>query len=294
MNITEFAMFKIMAGKGGGGGADDSIVGTWVFNERLTSAITDIDSQEKFNKLFDEGYHFSVKGYAIYPEGQIPIETIQCVYFAQYYEMDEFIYNAGRIEVAEQNDAIGYNSDDGWIGSREIVITEQPAPEVATWLKANATKVSGGSNEPESPAASEGLAFTLKDDGTYDLSGIGTCTDTNIVIPSMVDGISVTSINMTGNESVFEDNSSIESIVIPDSVTHLYSFCYRLPNLKSIFIPKSVVTLPSIGLSDDVPNLTYYCEAESKPEGWHDYWNLDGFTAIPVVWGYNPEQVSLR
>ncbi len=41
---------------------------------------------------------------------------------------------------------------------------------------------------------SEGLEYTLKEDGTYAVSGIGTCTDTDIVIPSMYNGEAVTAI----------------------------------------------------------------------------------------------------
>jgi len=30
--------------------------------------------------------------------------------------------------------------------------------------------------------------------------------------------------------------------------------------------------------------LTIYCQAQSKPSGWHKYWNLSN---CPVVWGYS-------
>ena len=42
--------------------------------------------------------------------------------------------------------------------------------------------------------ASKGLAFTLLNDGTYEVSGIGSCTDTEIVIPSVYNDKPVTSI----------------------------------------------------------------------------------------------------
>ena len=41
---------------------------------------------------------------------------------------------------------------------------------------------------------SKGLAFTLLDDGTYEVSGIGSCTDTEIVISSVYNDKPVTSI----------------------------------------------------------------------------------------------------
>ena len=42
--------------------------------------------------------------------------------------------------------------------------------------------------------ASKGLAFTLLDDGTYEVSGIGSCTDTEIIISSVYNDKPVTSI----------------------------------------------------------------------------------------------------
>ena len=51
----------------------------------------------------------------------------------------------------------------------------------------------GGSGENE--AVSEGLAYALNDDGAgYTVTGIGECTDTELVIPAMYNGLPVTSI----------------------------------------------------------------------------------------------------
>ena len=64
---------------------------------------------------------------------------------------------------------------------------------------------------------SRGLAFTLLNDGTYEVSGIGSCTDTEIVILSVYNDKPVTSI---GNEA-FYGCSGLTSITIPDSVTSI-------------------------------------------------------------------------
>ena len=86
---------------------------------------------------------------------------------------------------------------------------------------------SSGSSESESSSSqsgqqealkpSEGLEFTLQNDGTYCVTGIGTCTDTDVVIPASVDGIKVTAIG----SSAFKDCTSLTGIVIPDSVTSI-------------------------------------------------------------------------
>ena len=68
--------------------------------------------------------------------------------------------------------------------------------------------------------ASEGLEFELNSDGeSYSVVGIGTCTDSNVVIPSMYNNMPVTSI---GSEAFF-DCDSLVSVVIGDSVTSIGS-----------------------------------------------------------------------
>lgn len=87
---------------------------------------------------------------------------------------------------------------------------------------------------------SEGLAYTLKDNGEYEVSGIGACTDTDIIIPSVYDGHRVTSIGARA----FDSCSNLTSIVIPDSVTSIgFSAFIRCSNLTSVVIPKGVTEI---------------------------------------------------
>ncbi|MBP3494995.1 MAG: leucine-rich repeat protein [Clostridia bacterium] len=65
---------------------------------------------------------------------------------------------------------------------------------------------------------SEGLEFGLVyETNTYELLGLGTCKDTEIVVPSKYENLPVTSI---GN-SAFWNATEITSIIIPDSITSL-------------------------------------------------------------------------
>ncbi len=65
---------------------------------------------------------------------------------------------------------------------------------------------------------SEGLEFTLNDDGkSYSVTGIGTCSDTDIVIPAVYNERPVTSI---GNIA-FYNCDGLTSITIPNSVTFI-------------------------------------------------------------------------
>lgn len=93
-------------------------------------------------------------------------------------------------------------------------------------------------------ATSEGLSYTLSNFGTYYIvSGIGTCKDTEIVIPSTYNGTPVKTIG----EDAFFNCSTLKSVFISSGITLIcdqaFSFC---TNLQSIVIPDSV---SSIGIS---------------------------------------------
>ena len=107
-----------------------------------------------------------------------------------------------------------------------------------------ATIIFLGETETETyPTPSEGLEFTSNGDGTCYVSGIGTCYDSNVVIPPISpEGDSVTSI---GNNA-FYGCSGHTSITIPDSVTSIGSDAFRYcSSLTSIEIPDSVTSIGS-------------------------------------------------
>lgn len=97
-------------------------------------------------------------------------------------------------------------------------------------------------------STSTGLAFTSNGDGTCALSGIGTCSDTDIVVPiKSENGDFVTSVSY----GAFRNNSEIEAVMLP-CVNIIDQDAFReCTSLSTMFIPGSVRTIMN--------NAFYYC-----------------------------------
>ena len=140
----------------------------------------------------------------------------------------------------------------------------------------------------------------------------GCCSITSIVIPESVTSIGylafsscqrLESIEVDGNNQYYQSiNGSLyskdgktfiqyavrksdKSFMLPDSVTNIedFAFAYAIM-LKTVIIPESVANMGKYAFYSIRP--TIYCEADSKPDGWHEYWNYNGAS---VVWGYKGE-----
>ena len=70
--------------------------------------------------------------------------------------------------------------------------------------------------------ASKGLEFALLNDDTYEVSGLGGCTNTEIIIPRKHNNKPVTSIGFKS----FSDCESIKSVIIPDSITSIGGWAF--------------------------------------------------------------------
>ncbi len=95
--------------------------------------------------------------------------------------------------------------------------------------------------------SSVGLAYELNADrASYSVTGLGTCEDKDIVIPSVYNDLPVTSIA----SSAFYMCSSLTSITIPEGVTEIggsaFSYC---SSLKSIMLPTSLTNIVNYAFS---------------------------------------------
>jgi hypothetical protein len=121
-----------------------------------------------------------------------------------------------------------------------------------------------------------GNAFAAESDYSYVDNGDGTATitgysgtDTNLVIPSTVDGLTVTSIGADAFE-----NKGISEVTIPNTVQTIGSGAFKSNSLTSIIIPDSVITigdrafaknsLTSVTIPENVVNIEALAFADNQ------------------------------
>lgn len=98
-----------------------------------------------------------------------------------------------------------------------------------------------------SPVAN--MDLTLKDDGTYEVKGLGNYTNKNVIIPNKVNEIEVTSI---GNNA-FKDNIEIISVNIPDTVTNIGEYSFSgCSGLRTLTIGKMVNKIDKFAFSGNL------------------------------------------
>lgn len=117
--------------------------------------------------------------------------------------------------------------------SIEVTDKEEPSGEASTDSSTNTEEP-----EEEPVVYSEGLAYTMSVDGeAYYVNGIGTCTDTEIVIPPLYKDLPVTGIK----DGAFSGCDSLTTFKLPSTVTYIGGSAFaNCGNLQSVIIPNTV------------------------------------------------------
>ena len=128
-----------------------------------------------------------------------------------------------------------------------------------------------------------GLKYTLSANGDfYNVSVVKPLKVTHLVIPSEYKGVPVTTIE----KNAFSGCTELQSIVLPNGLTHISAFSFfKCSNLEAIIIPSSVIVIGSYAF-DGCESLNIYCETDSQPQKWDKKWNPDD---LPVTWGFSCE-----
>ena len=85
-----------------------------------------------------------------------------------------------------------------------------------------------------------GLAYKNNGDGTCTITGIGTCTDEDIIVPGKIDGLTVVGIG----DNAFENQTQITTILLPDSITTIGKRAYyNCTGLEETNIPSTVTAI---------------------------------------------------
>lgn len=133
--------------------------------------------------------------------------------------------------------------------------------------------------------------YNLLDDGTiyvYD------CFDTkrqNVIIPSEIDGYTVTAINLMNSKYIL---SSARTIVVPETVVSISNILLNVLTLNTnsplerIIIPESVTELIAIKIQKDI---SIYGVLGSKAEELAEQYDLD-FVDISTIYSINTEKAN--
>ncbi len=123
----------------------------------------------------------------------------------------------------------------------------------------------GATTPPQPEVYTQGLEYTLLEDGSgYAVSGIGTATDKDIVIPSVYNGKPVTNIR----ELAFFADDSIASITIPSSITSISEgaiyFCFGLSDINVLPGNQKYCSVDGVLFNKDISQIILYPSAKKS------------------------------
>ena len=162
----------------------------------------------------------------------------------------EYCIGLESVTIPKYVSSIGYGAFPSANSNLKVYTQCQEKPQ--DWSLDNLVVIWGYSGE--NGTTESGLEWASTETGVVITGYVGEATE--LEIPRYISGGKVTGI-CTG---VFKNNSSILTVVIPSTIESIEE-----------------------GAFNNSSNLKVYCEANEKPQGWHERWNINGRT---IVWGY--------
>ena len=125
------------------------------------------------------------------------------------------------------------------------------------------------------------MAFSIRTDSSD--PSINPSTITNIVLPDSI---------MEIGYGAFR-GCYLTDIHIPPLVTEILEQTFETIESQNIIIPKNIQTIKSSNFS---PNCTFYCEAESQPEGWDEWIGSDfgGDVGQQFIWNFANDFIAVN
>ena len=164
--------------------------------------------------------------------------------------------------------------------------TPETTPDVNQSTPADDTQASAPETTPEIIAPetySEGLSFKLDEDGAgYIVIGIGSCKDTEVIIPPTHEGLPVTGVG----KGAFYNNDSLTSVTIPAGVESIGSMAFiSCDGLVSVTIPAGVKSIESYAFKG-CNNLETITLPENLTEiGNYAFMECTGLTSVTIPAG---------
>lgn len=135
---------------------------------------------------------------------------------------------------------------------------------------------------------SNGLAYEVNADGaTCTITGIGTCTDTEIGIPDTIDGYKVTAIG----ENAFGNCSSVTAIVLSNNIKSIGNRAFYKTSIAEISLPASINKIGTQIFYGCNNLTTVYYAASYSPSQDTVFFNVSSIKTIVFNGSYVPSYI---
>ena len=129
------------------------------------------------------------------------------------------------------------------------------------------------------PTPSEGLTYSKNTDGTYSVSGMGSCTDARVVVANLYNGVAVTGVK----SSAFQNKTAITEVLLPATVTTIGASAFvGCTGLTSITLPESLTVIDARAFDGCTGLTSLFIPKKVVSVSMYSFINCSGLTSIAV------------